>query len=201
MWSLRKAVFSNLRPDSVAWNHGSLRSFKPGFESQPGRHLRRIQMSIGKGLQDKYQFIQKTISSLLEDEDDWISAMATVVSELHNNFDHFNWTGFYRVVSPQLLKIGPYQGTHGCLTIPFSKGICGFAALKKETQIVPDVSKRKDHIACSPTTSSELVVPILDSNDEVFAVLDIDSDMKNAFTKLDILFVERLCTFLGIRYG
>ena len=158
-------------------------------------------MSVKEVVEDKYQFVQKAISSLLEDEDDWISAMATVVSELHNNFDHFNWTGFYRVVSHQLLKIGPYQGTHGCLTIPFSKGVCGFAALTKETQIVPDVNTRKDHIACSPSSNSELVVPILDKNNEVFAVLDIDSDKKNAFSELDVRFIEQLCKNLGIKYG
>ena len=68
------------------------------------------------------------IESLLEDESDWVSAMSTVVCELHNSFEHFHWTGFYRTVAPNLLKIGPYQGGHGCLVIPFDKGICGAAA-------------------------------------------------------------------------
>ena len=70
---------------------------------------------------ENYELVQLKIESLLEDESDWVSAMATVVSELHNNFSHFNWTGFYRVTSPSLLKIGPYHGSHGCLTIPFQR--------------------------------------------------------------------------------
>ena len=152
-------------------------------------------------LSGNYNSVRNTINSLLEDEEDWISAMATVVSELHNNFAHFNWTGFYRVVSLNLMKIGPYQGTHGCLTIPFSKGVCGAAARSKQTQIVPDVNEREDHIACSSTTQSEIVVPILDANYEVFAVLDIDSDIKGAFSESDVIFIEGLCEFLGSKYG
>ena len=89
------------------------------------------------------------IESLLDDETDWVSAMSTVVCELHNSFEHFHWTGFYRTVEPNLLKIGPYQGGHGCLVIPFDKGICGAAATTGETQDVPDVHARPEHIACS----------------------------------------------------
>tara|TARA_B100001142_G_C14215821_1_gene609493 strand:+ start:67 stop:543 length:477 start_codon:yes stop_codon:yes gene_type:complete len=158
-------------------------------------------MSETEKFKEDYDLVQLKIESLLDNESDWVSAMATVVSELHNNFTHFNWTGFYRVTSPQMLKIGPYQGSHGCLTIPFSKGICGAAAREKRTQLVPDIYARKDHIACSPTTCSELVVPILDLNQEVLAVLDIDSDQKDAFSDLDKVFIENLCTFLGLKYG
>ncbi len=79
------------------------------------------------------------ITSILDGEDDWIAAMATVACELHNAFDHYNWTGFYRTTSPGMLKIGPYQGGHGCLYIPFEKGICGAAARTGETQDVPNV--------------------------------------------------------------
>ena len=158
-------------------------------------------MSETEKFKEDYDLVQLKIESLLDNESDWVSAMATVVSELHNNFTHFNWTGFYRVTSPQMLKIGPYQGSHGCLTIPFSKGICGAAAREKRTQLVPDVYARKDHIACSSTTCSELVVPILDLNQEVLAVLDIDSDQKDAFSDLDKVFTENLCTFLGLKYG
>ena len=158
-------------------------------------------MSETEKFKEDYDLVQLKIESLLDNESDWVSAMATVVSELHNNFTHFNWTGFYRVTSPQMLKIGPYQGSHGCLTIPFSKGICGAAAREKRTQLVPDVYARKDHIACSSTTCGELVVPILDLNQEVLAVLDIDSDQKDAFSDLDKVFIENLCTFLGLKYG
>ena len=140
------------------------------------------------------------IQSLLEDEDDWVSAMSTVVCELHNSFEHFHWTGFYRTVEPNLLKIGPYQGGHGCLVIPYDKGICGAAARTGTTQDVPDVHARPEHIACSSTTLSEVVVPIKSSTGQVVAVLDLDSDLPAAFSPSDISFTEHLCQYLGAKY-
>ena len=140
------------------------------------------------------------IQSLLEDEDDWVSAMSTVVCELHHSFEHFHWTGFYRTVKPNLLKIGPYQGGHGCLVISFDKGICGAAARTGETQDVPDVHARPEHIACSSTTLRELVVPIKNSIGQVVAVLDLDSDIPAAFSSADVEFVEHLCQYLGGKY-
>lgn len=160
----------------------------------------RYMSEIIKSKED-YNLVQLKIESLIEDESDWVSAMATVVSELHNNFSYFDWTGFYRVTSPNLLKIGPYQGSHGCLSIPFSKGICGAAARLKKTQLVPNVHEREDHIACSSSTLSEIVTPVMDSDKNVFAVLDIDSDSENAFSSLDRDFLEKLCKFLGKKYG
>ena len=140
------------------------------------------------------------IESLLEDESDWVSAMSTVVCELDNSFDHFHWTGFYRTVAPNLLKIGPYQGGHGCLVIPFDKGICGAAATTGLTQDVPDVHARPEHIACSSTTLSEVVVPVKGSNGSVVAVLDLDSDIPAAFSSEDILLTENVCKYLGEKY-
>jgi|TARA_A200000159_G_scaffold138269_1_gene139141 GAF domain-containing protein len=140
------------------------------------------------------------ITSILDGEDDWIAAMATVACELHHAFDHYHWTGFYRTTSPGMLKIGPYQGGHGCLYIPFDKGICGAAARTGETQDVPNVHERSEHIACSSTTNSEIVVPVKNSKGEVVAVLDVDSDDFSAFSKQDIELVERVCTWLGTMY-
>jgi L-methionine (R)-S-oxide reductase len=139
-------------------------------------------------------------TSILDDEDDWISAMATVACELHNAFDHFHWTGFYRTTSPNMLKIGPYQGGHGCLFIPFEKGICGAAARIGDTQDVPNVHERPEHIACSSTTKSEIVVPIKDLSGDVVAVLDVDSDELAAFSTEDVQLLERVCHWLGKRY-
>ena len=147
-----------------------------------------------------HQEVFARIESLLEDESDWVSAMSTVVCELHNSFDHFHWTGFYRTVAPNLLKIGPYQGGHGCLVIPFDKGICGAAATTGLTQAVPDVHARPEHIACSSTTLSEVVVPIKDSNGSVVAVLDLDSDIPAAFSSEDIMLTENVCKYLGEKY-
>ena len=144
--------------------------------------------------------IYQRITSILEGEDDWVTAMATVVCEMHNAFDHYHWTGFYRTTSPGMLKIGPYQGGHGCLHIPFERGICGAAARTGETQDVPNVHTRPEHIACSSSTNSEIVVPIKNATGEVVAVLDLDSDHLAAFSKDDIELAERICSWLGKTY-
>jgi len=144
--------------------------------------------------------VYQRITSILDGEDDWVTAMATVTCELHNAFDHYHWTGFYRTTSPGLLKIGPYQGGHGCLVIPFDKGICGAAARTGKTQDVPDVNARPEHIACSSSTNSEIVVPVKNANGEVVAVLDVDSDDYAAFSPQDIELTERVCEWLGMTY-
>ena len=148
----------------------------------------------------EHEDVYQRITTILDGENDWVAAMATVTCELHNAFDHYHWTGFYRTTSPGVLKIGPYQGGHGCLYIPFDKGICGAAARTGETQDVPNVHERAEHIACSSTTNSEIVVPIKNSSGEVVAVLDVDSDDFSAFSKQDIDLIERVCTWLGTVY-
>ena len=132
-----------------------------------------------------YDTLNKTVASLTEGETDEVALMATVVCEVHHADDRFDWTGFYRVVAPELLKIGPYQGGHGCLVIPFSRGVCGAAARTGEVQLVPDVDAFPGHIACASSTRSELVLPVFDKAGEVIAVFDIDSDRPNAFTQDD----------------
>ena len=145
--------------------------------------------------------VYQRITSILDGEEDWVTAMATVVCELHNAFEHYHWTGFYRTTSRGVLKIGPYQGGHGCLVIPFDKGICGAAARTGETQDVPDVHARPEHIACSSSTNSEVVVPVKNSSGDVVAVLDLDSDGLAAFTPSDIELAERVCRWLGREYN
>jgi L-methionine (R)-S-oxide reductase len=151
--------------------------------------------------EEKYAEVRASIDSLLEGEDDWIAAMATVACELHHAFDHYDWTGFYRAVSDELLVIGPYQGGHGCLRIPFSRGVCGAAARTRETQLVPDVEAFPGHIACSSSTKSEIVVPILRPDGSVLAVLDVDSDTPAAFDEEDQRALESVCAELGRRFG
>ena len=149
----------------------------------------------------QYAKVREAIESLLEGEDDWVCAMATVVCELHHAFAYYDWTGFYRTVAPELLAVGPYQGGHGCLRIPFSRGVCGAAARTKRTQLVPDVHAFPDHIACASSTLSEIVVPVLAPSGEVMAVLDVDSDTRAAFDEIDRNALESLCAMLGARYG
>ena len=139
-----------------------------------------------------YDYIAKTIQSLTAGESDDVALMATVVCELHNNDDRFDWTGFYRVTAPGVLKIGPYQGGHGCLVIPFGKGVCGAAAASGETQLVPDVDAFPGHIACSSSTKSELVIPVYAGSGALLGVLDIDSDQPDAFTQDDADALERI---------
>lgn len=132
-----------------------------------------------------YDALSKTIGALTEGESDEVALMATVVCELHHADDRFDWTGFYRVTAPDLLKIGPYQGGHGCLQIPFSRGVCGAAARTGEVQLVDDVDSFDGHIACASSTRSEIVLPVRDGQGRLLAVLDIDSDQPAAFDAAD----------------
>jgi L-methionine (R)-S-oxide reductase len=132
-----------------------------------------------------YDNLGKQLRALTEGERDTISLMATVSCEIHAADDRFDWTGFYRVTGPQMLKIGPYQGGHGCLLIPFSKGVCGAAARTGLAQIVDDVEAFPGHIACSSSTRSELVLPVWNGKQRLLGVLDIDSDQPGAFDNSD----------------
>lgn len=122
------------------------------------------------------------ICALCEGEDDLIAIMATVSAELFHAIDGYDWVGFYRVVAPDLLKIGPYQGGHGCLVIPFDRGVCGTAARQQAIQIVDNVGDFEGHIACSSSTKSELVIPCFNQSGHLLGVLDIDSDQPDFFT-------------------
>lgn len=135
--------------------------------------------------QTDYRDLQRRVTALTEGENDTIALMATVACEVHHSDDRFDWTGFYRVVEPGLLKIGPYQGGHGCLTIPFSRGVCGACARTGEAQLVPDVDAFPGHIACASSTRSELVLPVLNAAGDLIAVFDIDSDKPDAFSHGD----------------
>ena len=136
-------------------------------------------------MQADYATLARTIASLTEGETDEVALMATVVCELHHADDRFDWTGFYRVTEPGVLKIGPYQGGHGCLVIPFSRGVCGAAARTRQTQLVPDVDAFPGHIACASSTRSELVIPVFGPGERLIGVLDIDSNQPDAFTADD----------------
>ena len=140
-----------------------------------------------------YPTLARTLASLTAGETDEIALMATIACEIHHSDDRFDWTGFYRVTGPEMLKIGPYQGGHGCLQIPFSRGVCGAAARTGQAQIVADVDAFPGHIACASSTRSELVLPVRNTAGELIAVLDIDCDQPDAFTKED---AEKLAAIL-----
>ncbi len=150
--------------------------------------------------QKHYSEVFARIQALLTPDSDWLAAMATIVAELHNAFETYDWTGFYRVVRDEHLQIGPYQGGHGCLDIPFSRGVCGAAARSKTTQVVDDVEQFPGHIACSSSTQSEIVVPVLNGKGEVLAVLDVDSNGPAAFDAVDKHWLESICTLYAMRF-
>jgi GAF domain-containing protein len=125
--------------------------------------------------------------------------MATLNALLYHGFGHL-WVGFYRVVVPgSLLRVGPYQGTLGCLEIRFGNGVCGWAAAELRTVIVPDVHGFPGHITCDPRSKSEIVVPVFDPRRELIAVLDIDSDRAEAFDEQDQAFLEQLVRWFETR--
>ena len=132
-----------------------------------------------------YPTLARSIASLTEGETDEVALMATLACEIHHADDRFDWTGFYRVTGPGMLKIGPYQGGHGCLVIPFDRGVCGTAARQGAIQLVDDVDLFEGHIACSSSTKSELVIPCFNQTGKLLGVLDIDSDQSHFFTRQD----------------
>ena len=139
-----------------------------------------------------YAELSAQVSVVLEGIDDTIAGMATVSALLHGSFG-FLWTGFYRVAKPgELLRIGPYQGSLGCLEIPFGKGVCGKAAAEQRTVIVDDVNLFPDHITCDARSRSEIVVPVFSGSGELIAVLDIDSEDVGAFTDEDRIGLEEV---------
>ena len=137
----------------------------------------------------KYQEIYKLIESVVSDESDMIANMANTAAVLHEAFG-FWWTGFYIVKDGQLV-LGPFQGPVACTRIGFGKGVCGTAWERRETIVVPDVHQFPGHIACSSLSQSEIVVPMF-NNDEVYAVLDIDSKELAAFDDTDKEWLEKI---------
>jgi L-methionine (R)-S-oxide reductase len=144
-----------------------------------------------------YADLEMHIEAVLEGIRDEIAAMATMSALIHHGFGHL-WTGFYRVVEPgRLLRVGPYQGTLGCLEIEFGKGVCGVAAARERTVLVPDVAAYPGHIVCDARSRSEIVVPVFGRRGELIAVLDIDSAELNAFDDEDRRGLERVVSWFG----
>lgn len=130
---------------------------------------------------------------------DDIALMATINSILAQKFEAFFWTGFYRVCGDRLV-VGPYIGTVGCLQIEFGRGVCGAAAARRETIVVPDVNQFPGHIACDPNSKSEIVVPVFGPDGELIAVLDVDSDRLNAFNDDDRVGLEKIVALFGAHH-
>lgn len=143
---------------------------------------------------ERYAEVEAEILAVLDGEPNLTARMATVASMLADAFPAFFWTGFYVVDADKddELVVGPYQGTLGCLRIPFGRGVCGTAAKTRQTQVVEDVHAFPGHIACDSRSASEIVVPVLGAAGELIAVLDVDATETAAFDAVDAAALERL---------
>ena len=141
-----------------------------------------------------YAQLYEHAAAALDGIDDPVAMMSTVSALIHHSLGYL-WTGFYRVVEPgKLLRVGPYQGSLGCLEIRFGQGVCGAAAQQAETLIVPDVEKFPGHITCDSRSRSEIVVPVRNSRGELLGVFDIDSAEPDTFREADRAGLERIMT-------
>ena len=145
------------------------------------------------GKEQKYELLHKQIAALVDGESDTKANMAIVAAMIHATFG-FWWTGFYRVVGEELV-LGPFQGPLACSRIRYGRGVCGTAWKEGATQVVPDVELFPGHIACSSLSRSEIVVPVW-SDEEIVAVLDIDSEHLATFDQVDKLWLERIVALL-----
>lgn len=146
---------------------------------------------------EAYRELATYINAVLAGVDDTIAEMATISALVHHAFG-FLWTGFYRVVEPDvLLRVGPYQGTLGCLEISFARGVCGTAAAERRVMIVEDVSTFPGHIACDGRSRSEIVLPVTNARGELIAVFDVDSEHVATFDADDQRGLEPILARFG----
>ena len=146
---------------------------------------------------DTYETLRRDLAAVLEGLDDPVAVMATAACMIHQRVEAASWTGFYRVVEPELLRVGPYQGPLGCLEITFDQGVCGAAARSREVQLVPDVHAFPGHIACDAAARSEIVLPVDGRDGELVAVLDLDSHLPAAFDEEDQRGLEAVTALLA----
>ncbi|HJQ09843.1 MAG TPA: GAF domain-containing protein [Gemmatimonadaceae bacterium] len=144
-----------------------------------------------------YSELRGHAEAILEGVNDEVTAMATIAALVHHSFGHL-WTGFYRVVEPgQLLRVGPYQGSLGCIDIAFGQGVCGTAAAEMKTVVVADVEKFPGHITCDARSKSEIVVPVRNKKGDLLAVFDVDSERVNAFDRDDQQGLEQIMSWFA----
>lgn len=152
-------------------------------------------LSINKGSkEEQYKSLVPQIKALLTGEDDFIANLANIAAALKEQFNFF-WVGFYLVKNEQLV-LGPFQGPVACTRIAYNRGVCGSAWAQKETLIVPNVDEFPGHIACSSLSKSEIVIPLFRDN-EVYAVLDVDSSSLNTFDEIDKKYLQEILAQLS----
>ncbi len=147
---------------------------------------------------DRYEELLPQISALLADEGDLIANLANVSAALKTGFSYYSWVGFYLLKNEELV-LGPFQGKVACVRLPLGKGVCGTAALRRETVIVPDVTKFPGHIACEPDSRSEIVVPIV-RRMHLCGVIDVDSSERDSFDETDRMYLEKIAEIVSVKF-
>lgn len=147
----------------------------------------------GTTKEESYKVLYSQLENLVGGEEDLIANMANISSALKESFNFF-WVGFYRVIGERLV-LGPFQGPIACTSIRYGKGVCGTSWKEGKTIIVPDVNLFPGHISCNSLSRSEIVIPVK-KEDEIIAVLDIDSDTLDSFNEIDAIYLEKICLLL-----
>jgi|SRR5579875_4008396 len=145
--------------------------------------------------EENYQLLKKQLQALIHDEKNRVANLSNASALLNQFLDRINWVGFYLMDSETELVLGPFQGLPACIRIPLGKGVCGTAALKRETIRVADVNQFPGHIACDAASQSEIVIPLV-KNGQLFGVLDIDSPEINRFDEVDQKHLEEFVDLL-----
>jgi L-methionine (R)-S-oxide reductase len=156
--------------------------------------LETIEIKKDTSIDEQYVLLVKQIKNLLNRNDNILSNLSNFTAALKQTFNKISWVGFY-LFDGEKLFLGPFQGKVACTEIKIGNGVCGAAALKKETIIVPDVNKFPGHIACDVDSKSEIVVPII-KDDKLYGVLDLDSTDLNSFNEIDQKYLEEIINFL-----
>jgi GAF domain-containing protein len=151
---------------------------------------------VGVSKEEKYASLLPQVKQLIGAENDLIANMANVSAALKEAFN-FLWAGFYLVKRNELV-LGPFQGPIACTRIALGKGVCGTSWNKKETIIVDDVDNFPGHIACSSLSKSEIVIPLFDKQNNVFAVLDVDSESLKTFDQTDAYYLEEIIKLIPL---
>lgn len=146
-----------------------------------------------------YSELFPQLKSLLEGETDLIANLANISSALKEVFGWW-WVGFYLVKGNELV-LGPFQGPVACTRIAFGRGVCGMAWKEKRSVLVPDVNQFPGHIACSSASVSEIVVPVFNENNEVFAVLDVDSERYDVLDEVDVEWLEKIVLLKNLKFS
>ncbi|MGN7454246.1 GAF domain-containing protein [Paenibacillus pasadenensis] len=145
--------------------------------------------------EQQYETVLRQLQALIEDEPSLIANLANASALLGQFLTEINWVGFY-LLDEQGLVLGPFQGLPACVRIPVGRGVCGTAAERKETVVVPDVHAFPGHIACDAASRSEIVVPLLAQDGRLLGVLDIDSPVTDRFDETDRVQLERFAALL-----